>query len=101
MVVNVAQGTFIRNKSMAHNILLSQELMLHYTRQYMSPRCAIKIDLHKAYDSVHWDFVVELLTVLNFPPHFVQWMQTCVTSPSYSVVVNRAFHGVFPGNVGE
>lgn len=40
-VVNVAQGAFVKNRSMAHNILLSQELLLHYTREYVSPRCTL------------------------------------------------------------
>lgn len=48
-----AQGAFVQGRSMAQNILLSQELLLHYTRAYVSPRCAIKINLHKAYDFLH------------------------------------------------
>lgn len=67
-VVNVTQGAFVKNRSMAHNILLCQELVLHYTRKHISPRCTLKIDLHKAYDNVHWDFVEEILRGLKFPP---------------------------------
>lgn len=99
-VVDNAQCAFIQNRSMAHNILLSQELMLHYTRQYVSPRCAIKLDIHKAYDSLQWEFLEGMLTGLNFPHKFVSWVKACFSSPAYSVVVNGALHGFFSGQRG-
>jgi hypothetical protein len=33
----------------------------------MSARCAIKVDLMKAYDSVDWDFVFDVMHVMTFP----------------------------------
>eukprot|EP00252_Welwitschia_mirabilis_P007287 TRINITY_DN1852_c0_g1_i11.p1 TRINITY_DN1852_c0_g1~~TRINITY_DN1852_c0_g1_i11.p1 ORF type:complete len:163 (+),score=5.45 TRINITY_DN1852_c0_g1_i11:74-562(+) len=46
------QGAFIPHRNIIHNILLDQELVHLYGRKNISPRCALKIDLKKAYDSV-------------------------------------------------
>jgi len=32
------------------------------------PSCIMKVDLHKAFDPIHWDFLTELLNALKFPP---------------------------------
>nr|GFD47356.1 RNA-directed DNA polymerase, eukaryota, reverse transcriptase zinc-binding domain protein [Tanacetum cinerariifolium] len=37
------------------NILLSQELIRNYHRSRGHAKCAFKIDIEKAYDSVEWD----------------------------------------------
>lgn len=71
-----------------HNVLLSQELLQGYNRANLSPRCILKIDLKKAYDSLSWKFLFRLLEALKFPSCFVNWITTCVTSTTYSLVIN-------------
>jgi len=47
------QGAFILGRSIAENILLAQELVFNYHREKGRPRCTIKVDLMKAYDSIN------------------------------------------------
>lgn len=56
-VVNDAQASFIPWKHIADNILLATELIKGYTNKYITPRCMIKVDLNKAYDSIEWSFL--------------------------------------------
>ena len=56
-MVNDAQAGFIPGKHIADNILLATELIKGYTNKGISPRCMIKVDLRKAYDSVEWSFL--------------------------------------------
>lgn len=56
------------------NVLMCQELARGYARKNISSRCVMKIDLKKAYDSVFWEFVEELLTCLKFPNIFITWV---------------------------
>ncbi|XP_074265730.1 uncharacterized protein LOC141588175 [Silene latifolia] len=58
------QGGFVKGRSIAENILICQDLVRLYNRKAVSPRCLMKIDLKKAYDSVHWDFVEQMLIAL-------------------------------------
>lgn len=60
-LISYAQAAFIKGRRIGDNILLAQELMRGYHRDNISPRCAIKVDLKKAYDSVRWDFLLDAL----------------------------------------
>lgn len=79
------------------NILLMQELVKNYHRQQGSPRCAIKMDLIKACDSVDWDYVFSAMRTMEFPNRFIQWVQAWICSPMFSVVINGELEGFFPG----
>ncbi|PKI54638.1 hypothetical protein CRG98_024989 [Punica granatum] len=69
-------------------------------RQGISPRCAIKIDLMKAFDSLSWEFILNSLEALDFPPCFLWWIKGCITSPYFSVAINGTLAGYFPGKRG-
>ncbi|XP_074290952.1 uncharacterized protein LOC141617685 [Silene latifolia] len=71
-----------------------------YTRKNASPRCLMKIDLRKAYDSIEWEFVRQMLSSLHFPPKFIAWVITCITSTSYFIALNGQTHGFFKGKRG-
>lgn len=51
-VVDPSQSGFIPDRQILDNTLLATELVKGYGRKGLSPRCMIKIDLRKAYDSV-------------------------------------------------
>ncbi|XP_070043632.1 uncharacterized protein [Nicotiana tomentosiformis] len=51
-IICEAQAGFIPGRKIANNAILAHELVKSYTRSQISPRCMIKIDLQKAYDSV-------------------------------------------------
>lgn len=54
---------------------------------------AIKTDISKAYDRVEWKFLENILRKLEFHPICISWIMTCVTSVSYSVLINGAPFG--------
>ncbi|XP_048501512.1 uncharacterized protein LOC125497854 [Beta vulgaris subsp. vulgaris] len=54
----------------------------------MSPRCVIKVDIKKAYDSVEWVFLKSMLKELGFPERFTHWIMAYVKSVSYSILLN-------------
>ena len=66
-----AQTGFIKGRSITDNILLAQELLRNYHRKELSPRCAIKVDFRKAFDTIRWDFLLDLLDGFKFPPQML------------------------------
>lgn len=46
---------------------------------------AIKLDMEKAYDRLKWPFLLTMLEKLGFCP---VWIKECISSPSFSVLVN-------------
>ena len=99
-IVDLAPAAYVQNRKMIDNIYLLQELLRQYGRKRTSPRCMLNVDLRKAFDSVDWEFIRGMLNALNFPPTFIQWVMTCVTSTSYSLSYNGYLHGFFKGQRG-
>lgn len=54
----------------------------------LSSRCMIKIDLIKAYESVEWSFILDMLRSLGFIALFINRVQECISTVSYSVLIN-------------
>ncbi|XP_011016272.1 PREDICTED: uncharacterized protein LOC105119785, partial [Populus euphratica] len=87
-IISPIQNAFLGGRLMADNIHLLQELLRDYERKRSSPRCLLKIDFRKAFDSVQWPFLRQLLLMLGFPNHFVHLIMQCVETASYSIAVN-------------
>lgn len=64
------------------------------------PRCAFKIDIQKAYDTVNWGFLHHSLVLFGFHYRMVHWIMTCVSSATFSIKVNGELHGFFKGERG-
>ncbi|KAL0286732.1 UNVERIFIED_CONTAM: hypothetical protein Sradi_7141400 [Sesamum radiatum] len=100
LLINYSQNAFVPGRSISDNILLAQELLAGYNQTRLPERCTLKVDIQKAYDSVEWDFLLEVLTLFNFPTHFINLIEQCVSTASFSVSLNGAIHGFFKGGRG-
>nr|TKS10924.1 hypothetical protein D5086_0000078290 [Populus alba] len=98
-IVSPMQNAFLVGRYMSDNINLVQELFHQYGRKRTSPRCLLKVDFEKAFDSVQWEFLERLLRHLGFPAKFVLLVMQCVSSASYSIVVNGDIYGFFQETV--
>ncbi|XP_074266680.1 uncharacterized protein LOC141589959 [Silene latifolia] len=87
-IISRNQGAFVKGRSILENILICQDLVRLYFRAMASPKCMFKLDLQKAYDSIEWSFVEQMLVALNFPVNFRQMVMTCISTTSYSLNLN-------------
>ncbi|GJY45431.1 RNA-directed DNA polymerase, eukaryota, reverse transcriptase zinc-binding domain protein [Tanacetum coccineum] len=55
-IVNINQSAFIPGRHIQNNILIAQELLRGSNRKNGRKRCAMQIDIQKAYDTVNWSF---------------------------------------------
>jgi hypothetical protein len=49
---------------------------------------ALKLDLQKAYDRVNWDFIKTVLQQFGFNSKFIGWIMECISTVSFSILVN-------------
>lgn len=48
----------------------------------------LKLDMSTAYDKIEWDFVLEMLNALGFHKKIISKLKQCITSVSYSILLN-------------
>jgi mannosylglycoprotein endo-beta-mannosidase len=68
-LISHSQSAFIKNRSIHDNFLFVRNYArrLHRTK---TPALLFKLDIKKAFDSVRWDYLLELLQRLGFPTKF-------------------------------
>ncbi|XP_021853939.1 uncharacterized protein [Spinacia oleracea] len=86
----VPKGAFVAGRSILHNVLVCQDIVKIYGKSHKQLGCLMKLDLRKAYDTVAWDFIKEMMTGLGFPVHFIDLIMTCLSTTQYSLMINGA-----------
>ncbi|XP_030540728.2 uncharacterized protein LOC115748390 [Rhodamnia argentea] len=99
-IVNSSQTAFVKGRRISDNILLAQELFANFHHQPYLPKCAIKVDFQKAYDTMDWSFLEMVLQAFRFPSFLVRLIMECISSPRFSVAINGELHGFFSKNAG-
>ncbi|XP_074267357.1 uncharacterized protein LOC141590687 [Silene latifolia] len=99
-IISLNQSAFIHGRDIVDNIMICQDLVRLYNRRACSPRVMMKIDLRKAYDSIEWTFVEDMLYAFKFPPKMINWIMQCVTTPTYTISLNGSQFGYFKGRRG-
>ena len=70
-VITENQSAFIKGRLLLENVLLASELVKDYHKEAVSPRCVLKIDISKAFDSVQWSFVLQSLEAIGVSATFI------------------------------
>jgi hypothetical protein len=56
---------------------------------------AVNIDMEKAFDKMEWSFFLAILTKLGFHPKWINWIRLCISTSSFSVLLNGSPFGLF------
>ena len=80
-------SAFIPGRQMADSIVLAEEIVAAWHRDGTAG-FMWKVDFAKAYDSIDWHFLWNVLRRRGFPETWVRWVKQCVTTSTFSVLVN-------------
>ena len=95
-VISPTQSAFILNRLITDNIILGYEC-LHKIRHNKGKRdglVTLKLDISKAYDRVKWLFLKQTMLKLGFAQSWVDLIMWCITTSSFSVIVNGITKGL-------
>ncbi|XP_071715009.1 uncharacterized protein [Rutidosis leptorrhynchoides] len=83
------QSAFVKGRSILDSILIANELVEDVKRK--RSKCFIfKADFEKAFVSVRWRFMFDILKCMGFGSKWMKWMESCLHSASISVLVNES-----------
>jgi len=91
-IVSPNQSAFIKGRFIHDNFMLVQQTA-RFLHQQKQPRILLKLDISKAFDSVSWPFLLEILQQLSFGQIWRDIISGLLSSSSAQILLN----GV-PGN---
>jgi hypothetical protein len=86
-LVSGAQNAFIKKRCIHDNFIYSQRViqLLHQKKKLA---LFIKLDISKAFDSISWPFLLEVMQELGFSTKWRDWIATFLSTASSKVLVN-------------
>jgi len=100
-IIHPVQSAFIPHRTIHDNILIAHEVVNKFRHlKGKKGYVALKLDMEKAYDRVEWDFLLSCLKQLGFHDVWIQWIKECISTVSYSIVINNEPHGFFKPSRG-
>lgn len=94
------QTAFVPGRDIADNILLTNEVLQHHDKRVRGHNVMFKLDMMKAFDRVHWDFLRCFLLKFGFDARFVGLILNNLEVSHFSVLVNGVPSGFFRSTRG-
>nr|GEW83763.1 RNA-directed DNA polymerase, eukaryota [Tanacetum cinerariifolium] len=86
-LVNEVQSTFIANRQILDGPFILNEI-IHWCKAKKKQSMIFKVDFEKAFDSVRWDFLDDIIEKFGFGMRWRDWIQSCLKSSRGSILVN-------------
>ncbi|KAK3229338.1 hypothetical protein Dsin_001219 [Dipteronia sinensis] len=99
-IISPNQFGFIRGRQIGDCIVGASECFNVLNNGSQGGHLALKIDIRKAFDSISWHFLFEVLRCFGFSESFIGWVAAIFDSARISVLINGSPHGYFPCSRG-
>lgn len=86
-VVDHVQYAFLGERSIMNGVLIANEVV-DWWKKLKKKGLILKLDFEKAYDSINWNFLLQMLEKFGFGSKWIGWMKECLASARVSVLVN-------------
>ena len=59
-----------------------------------------KLNIEKVYDHLDWDFLLKVMTKMGFDSKWTSWISWCISTATFSIMVNDSPAGFFRSSRG-
>lgn len=93
-IIGSPQSAFIQGRSILDGVVVLNELV-EDAKVSKSGRIFFKADFAKAYDTVSWTYLLDMMKILKFSEKWISWIKECFSTASANVLVNGSPSGEF------
>ena len=93
-VVSKAQNAFEEGRQILDAALVANKVIYSILKSTEGV-VLCKLNIEKAYDHVDWSFLLSIMGMMGFGEKWLQWMQWCIFTTSFFVLVNETSLGFF------
>lgn len=81
-IISDHQSASILGRMITDNILLAYDSIHVMMKKKKGKKglCAVKLDMHKAYDHIEWAYLEKIMLKMGFAPRWVELIMACVSS---------------------
>ncbi|GKF78502.1 putative RNA-directed DNA polymerase, eukaryota, reverse transcriptase zinc-binding domain protein, partial [Tanacetum coccineum] len=81
------QTTFLSGRQILDGSLVANEIV-NYVMKEKLKLLLFKVDFEKAFDSVNWRFLLDIMSQMGFGPKWRKWILACLSYASIFVLIN-------------
>lgn len=93
-LIGEPQSAFISGRNILDGAVVLNEVV-EEAKKSKKERLVFKVDFTKAFDTVDWAYLLDMLHHMNFPAKWIRWMSGCISSASANVLLNGVPSGDF------
>lgn len=93
-VIDKAQSTFVGGRNIMDGVLIANEVV-DWWKKSRKKGLSLKLDFQKAYDTVNWNCLLQMLSSFGFGLRWIRWMKECMESVRISILVNGSPYAEF------
>lgn len=95
--IDAAQSAFVPKRLISDNVLLAYKILNTLKQKKVGKKgfMTIKLDMSKAYNRVQWNFIKQVMLRMDFATRHIETIMKCITTVSYSVVMNGQLEAKF------
>uniref|UniRef100_A0A2N9HT90 CCHC-type domain-containing protein n=1 Tax=Fagus sylvatica TaxID=28930 RepID=A0A2N9HT90_FAGSY len=100
-VISPWQSAFVPGRVIQDNSIIAHEVLHSMKKKRgIGGLMALKIDTEKAFDTLEWSFLLKVLRLHGFGSTWINWVSQCISTPSFSILINGSPFGYFKSSRG-
>ena len=97
-LISEPQNAFVEGRQIFDAVLIANEAV--DSRLKSNQRGVMCMDIEKAYDHAYWKFLLAVLKKIGFGERWIKWIEWCISTVRYSVLINGSPSGFFQSSRG-